>query len=384
MKKNNAGIVTLIFILLMAVLATLILIVGQSRLLLAIQRSRASSDNLIANYSAESEINDLLLRLSKGFFTENDFNQFPITKSLDNGALILEIDGRIEGTNQILTVTARRSFAVSKIQAVRAVATAGQVTPVELMLMLDCTQSMDSNAGAGDGTTRMYQQKQAAINFVEQIRDHPNGDFVKLGLGVFTVTPRWVQTASGTNITPFNNIGFDTIINTIEARFGNTKATSSACNGLDIYTSIGSGYTFAQDYFAQSPLTNHKKVEVLITDGEPNSRIVYPACPPSTQCTRCETEGYNFLECAITDINTRWDVVNFGIRNPDITAYGVTVLKPESSRIRQLFEEAIGSSNYYNATTADQLEGILEDIFNQVITTLSKTTISRVIPIEED
>ncbi len=382
---KNRGIVTLIFILLMAVLATLILVVGQSRLLLAIQRSKSSSDNLITSYSAESEINDLLLRLSKGVLTQADFSSFPITKTLDEGKLVLEINGRIEGSNQILDVTARRSFAVSKIQAIRAIQTAQNITPVDLILMLDCTGSMGSSSGQGQTTTRMQELKKAALNFVQGIANDPNGDFINLGLGVFGTNAAWVTTASGQNITPTNQISFNNIIDTINTKFNSTRQNSSACLAVQDNTSIGSGFTFAQDYFGVNNAPLRKKVEIVITDGRPNTRIPYPACPPSISCpTLCTTEAENFLRCAITDTNTRWDVVNFGVRDPNITAYGVTVLNPASNQITQIFQTALGVSNYFNATTADQLTGILDSILTRIATSASKTIISRVIPLEEN
>jgi hypothetical protein len=381
-NKRQSGIVALIYIFIMAMIITLIMIIGESRLLLSLQRGRSSTDTILTTYQAEYEINNQLLRLISGKLTSDDFRQFPNTKSLYNGNFIVTINGRISGTDQILEVTAKKQFAVNKIQAVRSVQEAQEVKPIDLVLMIDCTHSMREPSGAASGTTRMQEAKKAALSFVNQIRSHPNGDFIRMGLGVFGTDAAWVKTSDGRDITPTNGVSLNDVYNSISTKFNSTREDSTACAAVRDYTSIGSGYTFVQDYFDASTSKN-KRVEVLITDGEPNTRIEYPKCPVSRFCQGCLKEAQDFLRCALTENTKRWDLFNFGVRNPNITAYGITILSPRAPLVEDIFNNTIGTANYYNATTADQLSGILDSIFDKVISSLSTINISRIIPLEQ-
>ncbi len=381
--KRQSGLVTLIYIFIVALVATLILIIGQSRLLLALSRNKSASDSLITSYRAEYEINNFLIQFANGTLNASDFNRFPITKSLGDGFSI-KAEGEIDGNEQILTVTAKRAFAVSKIKAVRAVADAGEITPVDMTLMIDCTGSMNSK-DTGQTTTRIQEAKKAALSFVNQIASHPNGDFIRMGLGVFSEEAAWLRTSGGVDITPDNNVSFSQITQAINSQFNTTREDSPACRRIaEASTSIGSGYVFAHDYFAQSS-TTHKKVEVLITDGVPNSRILYPACPPSVACSgTCEREAQDFLRCALTEKTKKWDAFNFGVRDPSITAFGVTIISPSAPLVEDIFVDTIGAGNYFNITRSNQLSGILDIIFDKVISTVSSITISRVIPVAEE
>jgi len=397
-KYQQKGLVSILFILFMAIVASFILTIGYSRLLLALQRGRSVVDSLITSYRAESEINDLLARLIEGYLTQKDFD-FSDSVTLADGTRV-DSRGRISGAEQILTVSARRSFAVSEIQAVRTIKTQKTIKSVDVILILDCTSSMDERVTLPDGkiSTIMAEQKKAALNFVESMILHEDRSLFRLGVVVFgSNAASWIYDAKNVAVTPDNGFSLEEVREAIDINFGNSREKSSvfyrpsrACQRVNDGTSIGSGFVFAQEYFDTKREEGRKQVEILITDGRPNSRIAYDKCPPSTTCgvlgpVSCTKpdypEAHNFMRCALADSNTRWDG-NYGVRNPQIDAYSVTIFETPSGEAVDIFQAY--SKAYFNASRAHELTGILEKIFETIVESLSTISISRVIPVPEE
>jgi hypothetical protein len=368
-KTNNKGLVTLIFILIIALIATLILIVGQSRLLVALQRGKSSSDVLLANYQAESEINDVLYKIVKGYEERRVFNY---DRSLP-GNFTLRVDSHEVDGIQVIDATSSRSFAVSKVRATIGGTSTTTSPDADLILALDCTGSLDARQ---NGQTLMSYLKSSALDFVKQIAASPTHENMHLGVLVFTRTQAWARTASGVEISPQARVPYSTIVSTLESGLGDTRGTSTLCNLVPESsggnTNIGGAYVFAQNYFEANRVPNVNQVEVLITDGRPNRVSTEPRCPT--------TSPDLFLKCAITKTDTRWDATHFGIRNPEIIAYGVTVMTSPPSEVVTIFRNALGVDNYFNASNANQLSNILTNIGGRIIERQSVISIKRIIP----
>lgn len=380
MKKiYNQGFVTLIFILAIALIATLILMIGQSRLFLALQRGQSFSDTLIAGYQAESEINDVLYRLITG---RTGGLTFPYSKNLGENFKLEASSKTIDGS-QTIDIISTRSFAVSQIQAQINSSSLTTYEQVEIAIMVDCSGSMDNGAGPGFSGSRMQAQSAAVINFLTAVNNLENKDNISVGLGAFSTNKNWVTTERGTRISPTNKVPIPEIIRTVQTRFGSDRRSSAAClSALGTFdnqdTNIGGGYTFMNDYFATRPSTV-KKVQILITDGEPNSSNTYPKCS-ARDTNDNEEAGYQFLTCALTDTTKTWNGVQPGVRDPEILTYGVTVLNPASKRVNDIFRNTIGPDNYYTATFASRLSDITTDIFDKIVSGGFFITIKRVIP----
>ncbi len=422
MKRNNQkGIVIIIYILIIALIATLIFVVGQSRLLLAIQQGKSSSDTIVASYQAETEISNLLTNLSRGKLTENDFGKYPQTKVV--GGITLTITAIKDGNNQILTVTAKKGFSVSKIQAIRTLQNV--LDAVEIALSLDCTGSMDDKANPNSSSTksRFDAQKEAALKFVSNLiilNQDPNfTNKFKLGVMVFGIDAKWLKVGSQ-DITPESGITLENIKNIISQNMGSTRANSSACTQVMDATSVGSPLSKTRDYFQATKKSKVKQIEVMITDGEPNTRIPDSKCQPNVFCpgyttdpltnlSYCSPGGneygwqcYNyssyagndelaqqtcvplardFLKCTLATTKQSIGTNKFGTRDPEVDAYTVTIFTQPPGDIKSIMTKY--STDYYNASEAGKLTGILDSVLADIKAKLSSTIVSRVIPIPQ-
>lgn len=398
------GFISLLFILFMAIVASFILTIGYSRILLALQRSKGTTDSLITSYKAESEINDLLARLIKNYLSENSF-PFSETTTLPDGTRV-EVSGQSAGDEQTLVVTARRSFAVSEIKAIRLLALKSVTNNVDIILVLDCTSSMRLSSGrtVPEVTTKIYELKLATLNFLDSLANHEHSDLFRVGVVVFGMDAKWLKNYSGQDVTPDSGLTLAQVRNAVDLGFGRGWDSSAACKTIMDGTSIGSGFVLAQDFFKAHKYLSTKQVEILITDGEPNSREPYAACPPNVFCPvsnrcgsrnpygwdcpldygrNCEQYAISFLECSLADMNTLWDGIHRGARDPEVNAYAVTILggRP-SDEVLRIFNSY--PKKYFDAQYAYKLSGILKEVFEDIISSFSTISITRVIPVAED
>lgn len=398
-KKNQSGAAIILYLLILIVFISVLLVATYSRLGLALKRGQSSSDTLITNYTAESEINDLLARLSGGYLP----SPFSLNTQKQIGNTKLTIVGSQANGVQTIEVTASRAFASSKLIAERTLAS-GQITQTaDILLGLDCTESMDGR-DTSDGSTRISNLRTAALNFIQNVP--ANGRF-RLGIYVFGIDAKWLQTTSGIDITPNNNLTKTQIYDAVSTKFASTWADSTACDSVMNATSVGTAFKFAHDYFAPNKRPNTKQVEVVITDGDPNSRIPDSTCGPSAFCpgyhayteqSFCTTNEYgwscvsdptlnkciplavSYLRCNVADKTTSIpDASGFGARDKDVDAYAVTVSLKPFGDAGTVFKEYLGD-RYFPAARANELTGILSNILNDIVTSTENIKIRKVLP----
>ncbi len=299
--NQRSGVSTLLFLIFFAVVCALIVAVIETRLLLAIQRTKSLGDALTANYDSESLINDFIYKL----MTE-PFPPLPQHITLADGTVI-DVEGHeVAGPPKIqtITITTNRPYAVIKLEMVREIS-GGSIPKVDVILGLDCTGSMDARAdciyngvpGFCDVTdpsqdSRFDAQKTAALNFIDTLISATSGPYydvkeqLYLGILAFGVNAEWLRTTAGVPITPDMKFSSGTNANDIrdavDQSFGKFWRTSPACyNNLMNTTSVGSAYIKAHNYLNTDLTPNVKKIEIIITDGEANSREPNPACGPA-------------------------------------------------------------------------------------------------------
>lgn len=384
--KYQKGAITVIFLAIIALVLTLLMAATQSRLLLSLRRSQSAADILVATYRAESEANDIMARLLGGYMEDANI---PRT-SQNIGDMRIEVEGQDTGSTQIVTVTAFRGIAVGKVQAVRRVLSVDEVDEVEIVLVLDCTSSMDDSSGIS-GQTRFNAQEQAAVNFVDAVSREPDADKFNIGVAVFGTTSAWL-TYNGQELTPDSSLSFQEIETAIEQSFGNTRAQSQ-CGTLGSpsyvsdFTSVGTAFRHAHSYLRDSKRDGTKQIEIVITDGLPNTRLADPECPPYNACTNsgsCDAQAVNYLRCTVADRNTFVsEIGQNGVRDPEVDAYVVTIFNNPPQNVVSLFQNYATEGGYFNASRASELTGILDNILGRIIEDRSTVTIKRVIPIPQ-
>lgn len=392
-NKNQRGAATLIFITIVAIIVTLLITVTQSRVLLSLRRTQSAADTVIAGYDAESEAYDVIARLLNGYLSSANIG----TTTKQFGDTTLTITGEDTGTQQTVTVTAQRSFAVSKVQAVREVQSIGSIEDVDIILSLDCTGSMDS-----DTPTRFESLESAAVNFMNNLESRDDADKFHVGVVVFGVDSDWLK-YNGQDVTPDSGFTLAQVRQAIQDGINRTHDESPACIPIMNATSIGTGIIQAHDYFALHKRTSTKQIEIVITDGEPNSRIPDPRCSPDSFCplnrsmctsnpynwscidpwsqAACNTLGLDFLRCSIADTSTFVPEINQnGIRDPEVDIYAVTIFAHPPAEVVDAFKAYVTEDGYYNAARAAELTNILDDILKSIVSKRSTVTIKRVIP----
>lgn len=340
----------MVLVLIMSILIVFLIAGWQSRLLLSLHRSRSLSDILVLTYHTESKIYDIIAKFLGGYPNAFSWPFGPDNETLADGTVITT-SGVENGRRQTLTVLARRLFGSTKMEVVREDnSDVNQFfQDMEILLSLDCTESMSNPACDGCVNTRMDEQKTAVLNFLRAVEETEGHERVKIGISVFELQARWLNTQYrtdgtpiGVDVRPDNDLSFLEMRQAVETGFTRWGHTGSpACKKVHDYTSVGSGLTFMHDYLRESKTEGVKQVEVLITDGEPNESILYvtesgPKCYPVVFCPHnidyccgggplcgdlgwygwcsdayvndenCAIMGRDFLRCALADTNTEW------------------------------------------------------------------------------
>ncbi len=396
-KKQKEGAAILIYLLIMAIVVTVLMVGTYSRLLLALKRGQSTTDALSVNYTAEGEINDWIARLSEGFIKTNPFSVHE-TKTI--GTTTLTITGSQTGNTQTIVIEADRPYASTKITADRTLENLGNGQSVDIMLGLDCTGSMNT-IDFGDTKTRIANLKDAALNFISNIPS--NGKF-RVGVYVFGIDAQWLKTPIGQDISLANNVPLSQITTAIQNGFvvpgsGTDWQRSSACQTILNSTSVGTAFVFSQDYLKTQKQTGNKQVEIVITDGEPNSRIPYAACTPNVYCpsnaslcnkggygqcsnsgNACTQMGIDFLRCSVADTNSVLpNSFDKGVRDPNIDAYAVTISTAPNGDASSLLSQYLGT-NYIPASRAGQLSGILSNILTTILSKRETITVHKDVP----
>lgn len=410
-SKNQRGAALLLYLIILTFFIALLMTTTYSRLLLSLKRAESSTDAITASYRSESEVFDVLARLSGGYLTQNPLNIYEVKQ---DGSTKLTIKGSQAENVQTVTVSVDKPFASSQIVGTRTLDTITQTSQsnIEIMLALDCTGSMDSAADSlvPGGPTRFDALENAATKFVDTIASRSDSSKFKVGVSVFAIDHKWLS-YKGQNVSIESGLSLSDVSMAIHDGFSSRRADSSACIDTIGGTSVGTPFAFLNDYLKGRKSSSTKQIEIVITDGIPNSRIPYAGCAPSYYCPGsnlptctsnkygwtcpsnasepvCTTYGIDFLRCTVADNKTKLpNSTSYGVRDPDINAYAVTILgTPTSSEIASfnsvvnIFNTYLGASNYYNAKEASSLSSILDAIYTDIISKHETITIKKVTP----
>lgn len=388
-RRGAANYITVLFVTFVAVF---VIGIVQTRVMTSIYRMRTLNDDLKSTYIAETQIYDTLIKLVYYSSVSLPYTYGPVT--LPDGTQ-LTIVGDNSGGNDVFTATAERPYAINILQAERVSSVLSGANNLEIALAIDCTGSMDKKAddscSGGGCPTRMTAQKNAVINFLQSIQVLPEASRVAVGVSVFGRTAQWFTAPNSTGVDQVLSLSNDhaRTVEVVQNGLGSTRANSRACcfggnhrpgcNLDTLGTGIGVGYAFMNDFYAANPpAADTVRTEVLVTDGDPNYRPpagAYPACPIGVGNT-----NYNFLRCTLADASTYVpQIAQNGLRNPNNSAYGVTVHSDVSAEVQDIFRTYAGVDNYFTTDNATNLTQILDDILNTVLTGY-RVRLKRIVP----
>jgi len=433
-KANNLqeGAAILLFVSLMTVLAVLFFAMFQSVSISSLRRSMAVSDTVKSVYEAESEVNDIFARFMSGYTISEDEIP-PEGKEIkigDTTTLFIKVTD--EGGIQEVEVTAGRLYATNKLRGVRE--SGSEITDIDIILGLDCTESMNRSA-TGTGycnvndsgcKTRFMALKEALSQFIESIENFEYSDNVHLGILVFRDEAVWLEHGVNSEVKPNSGLTLEQIRKAINNGIGETIADSSACSLIAGTTSVGAPYAKAHEYFDEQKSlgSNNLQVEIVITDGDPNSKnsLGEPdKCNPDRECLLgvvkdadvSEPYARNMLRCVLAtkdtwirnntetgyekvrdldDLNTvKYEIPDeqYGIRDPEIDAYGVTIYSEVdknvniNENVKKIFTTYLGEDFYYGIDNANNLGEVLDNILEEVLEEYSNIRFYREIPLGE-
>jgi hypothetical protein len=389
--NRRYGIASLIIVFIVTMILIFIVLVWQSRLLLVVHRSVGFADSLIAEYNAETEINNILGRFLGGF---------PIpaagTKSLADGT-VMTTEISSDSNVDTLTVIAKRQFATNRVQISRSKSTETSSTydRVDIVLGIDCTRSMDNKADptcTGSGCiSRIAAARQAVLGFVDQALALPPEERVKyyIGIETFRMGAKWVSE-------PTN--GLTTLRQQVADGLGDRIALSPACVISDPIipgsgeTSLGKVAVFADDYLNTTSDPRKKQIFIIVSDGLPNVSLTDARCGTadcrSPEGGYCTGEAIEYLTCGLASATTGWKPGYFGLRNDQVDDYVVTVMRAPSNpselaaynATTAVLNNPIYVKKYFNSENAESLPGILNNIFIDITSDVYQFKIQRVIP----
>lgn len=399
-RSNQQGAVTLIYISLISMIAVLLLTASYSRLLLSLRTNTSLSDTILATYKAESEINDILAKFIGAYIRPE---QFPFSNESTIQGTNLKVVGVQNGNVQKVTVTAKRSFASTTLEASRTLASTSGSGIVEIILALDCTQSMDDHIPQDSQYSLFDRLEQAATGFIDLAANtqQQRAGSLRIGSVAFATTAKWITPPT----TDMARVRAD-----IANGFGNEWSNSPVCKtGIVPGTSIGSGFAFINQYFADQTASNTKRIIVSMSDGRITTSALDTRCPVTSYCPfdiydcqnppagmqcarnssggfiygegKCRNPGLNLLRCSLTPR------AQGGIRDAAVDTYMVTVYpEPSGSAAEErIFQNNDGSgikymNQYFNASSGDDLGPIFANLFSVISSNSGIITIRRILP----
>jgi hypothetical protein len=419
-KFQYNGFATLMMVILIAFIAVLVVAATSLKILVGVERTRSFSDSLQSSYAAETEINDVIVRYLK--YPSAGF--IPGTTTLPDGTQLVTTSTTDIHGNTVIGILAKRPFSSFKLELTKSSVTQAAYQNLDLILTLDCTGSMNECANPAFGNscqgtstpnpakpTKFESLKSGALAFIDSLQTITTAN-TRLGVTVFTVDSNWLTTSDGTQIKPENNVPLSTIRQTINNKFQKLVEDSAACDLVSTSsTAVGGGLKYANNNFAATKNATTKQVQVLITDGEPNSVIPDAACheqylsgrsvplgfftpqgEPSVvweykEVSRAQSDLHSKwqLACQLADKNTSLDAATYGQpptngqRDPDADAYVITIFQVTNTQVRNILNQY--SSAYYDMTSATDLTNtLLTKVLPEIKSSMNNFIIKKVIP----
>lgn len=254
---------------------------------------------------------------------------------------------------------------------------------------------------------------------------HPGFNF-NVGVSIFGTDSTWLKTLDGTNITPDSpSLTLQQISQALTrysltnpaGRFTSSRNFSPGCvSGTatnNIYTqnvmdgtNPGAGIFLANTYFSPSPPPRAKRVQILITDGDPTSfgqYTLHPGCTTDFLCPNSSSErtvycltppnppygwtcNLTHLDCSSSSSRRAKSRDFFkcqleSIQPADIDTYVVTVGVNPDLDFKAILANPALIKQYFQLQDASNLSSVLTgDILTQILSSTSLITISRQIP----
>lgn len=257
-------------------------------------------------------------------------------------------------------------------------------TPLDIVLVLDASGSMDDSMGGGDNTKRIDALKNAANDFVSKIAKQNQGISDESKQHQVSIVKFAGNKSAAVGNDTYRNGGY--LYNYSQVMKAMSPCTDAAAFTNTINSISPAGATRA-DYglqLAQGQTSNRedaKKIVIFFTDGAPTAYSDFDASVASSAVASAKTmkgKGATVYTVGIfSGVNPSADPTAAGTSNENKFMHAVSSNYPEASYTpeRRIFggwnwelgARAEGSDYYKSASNAAELEKVFDDISSEIV-----------------
>lgn len=257
-------------------------------------------------------------------------------------------------------------------------------TPLDIVLVLDASGSMDDSMGGGDNTKRIDALKNAANDFVSKIAKQNQGISDESKQHQVSIVKFAGNKSAAVGNDTYRNGGY--LYNYSQVMKAMSPCTDAAAFTNTINSISPAGATRA-DYglqLAQGQTSNRedaKKIVIFFTDGAPTAYSDFDASVASSAVASAKTmkgKGATVYTVGIfSGVNPSADPTAAGTSNENKFMHAVSSNYPEASYTQsggffggwnwELGARAEGSDYYKSASNAAELEKVFDDISSEIV-----------------
>lgn len=257
-------------------------------------------------------------------------------------------------------------------------------TPLDIVLVLDASGSMDDSMGGGDNTKRIDALKNAANDFVSKIAKQNQGISDESKQRQVSIVKFAGNKSAAVGNDTYRNGGY--LYNYSQVMKAMSPCTDAAAFTNTINSISPAGATRA-DYglqLAQGQTSNRedaKKIVIFFTDGAPTAYSDFDASVASSAVASAKTmkgKGATVYTVGIfSGVNPSADPTAAGTSNENKFMHAVSSNYPEASYTQssgffggwnwELGARAEGSDYYKSASNAAELEKVFDDISSEIV-----------------
>lgn len=257
-------------------------------------------------------------------------------------------------------------------------------TPLDIVLVLDASGSMDDSMGGGDNTKRIDALKNAANDFVSKIAKQNQGISDESKQHQVSIVKFAGNKSAAVGNDTYRNGGY--LYNYSQVMKAMSPCTDEAAFTNTINSISPAGATRA-DYglqLAQGQTSNRedaKKIVIFFTDGAPTAYSDFDANVASSAVASAKTmkgKGATVYTVGIfSGVNPSADPTAAGTSNENKFMHAVSSNYPEASYTQsggffggwnwELGARAEGSDYYKSASNAAELEKVFDDISSEIV-----------------
>lgn len=257
-------------------------------------------------------------------------------------------------------------------------------TPLDIVLVLDASGSMDDSMGGGDNTKRIDALKNAANDFVSKIAKQNQGISDESKQHQVSIVKFAGNKSAAVGNDTYRNGGY--LYNYSQVMKAMSPCTDAAAFTNTINSISPAGATRA-DYglqLAQGQTSNRedaKKIVIFFTDGAPAAYSDFDASVASSAVASAKTmkgKGATVYTVGIfSGVNPSADPTAAGTSNENKFMHAVSSNYPEASYTQsggffggwnwELGARAEGSDYYKSASNAAELEKVFDDISSEIV-----------------